>query len=94
VVTATPTDVKESELQPFFDQILVDYKSSMIQKFNNRAQSLCRSLAHQMAVKKGTALQQTEMQQLVADLFCCQMPTVSPSGKKTMAILSPEQLLS
>ena len=47
-----------------------------------------------MAVKKDTALQQTEMQQLVADLFCCQMPTVSPSGKKTMAILSPEQLLS
>ena len=94
VVTATPPDVKESELQPFFDQILVDYKGSMLQKFNNRTQCLCRSLAHQMAVKKGTVLQQAEMQQLIADLFCCQVPTLSPSGKKTMAILSPEQLLS
>ena len=94
VVTATPTDVKESELQPFFDQILVDYKGSMLQKFNNRTQCLCRSLAHQMAVKKGTVLQQAEMQQLVADLFCCQVPTLSPSGKKTMSILSPEQLLN
>ena len=94
VVTATPTDVKESELQAFFDQILVDYKSAMIQKFNNRSQSLCRSLAHQMAVKKGTVLQQAEMQQLIADLFCCQSPPVSPTGKKTMAILSPEQLIS
>ena len=94
VVTATPTDVKESELQSFFDQILVDYKGSMLQKFNNRTQCLCRSLAHQMAVKKGTVLQQAEMQQLVADLFCCQVPTLSPSGKKTMSILSPEQLLN
>ena len=94
VVTATPTDVKESELQSFFDQILVDYKGSMLQKFNNRTQCLCRSLAHQMAVKRGTVLQQAEMQQLIADLFCCQVPTLSPSGKKTMVILSPEQLLS
>ena len=94
VITATPTDVKESELQSFFDQILLDYKSSMLQKFNNRTQCLCRSLAHQMAVKCGTVLQQTEMQQLIADLFCCQTPTVSPSGKKTMVILSPEQLLN
>ena len=66
----------------------------MLQKSNNRTQCLCRSLAHQMAVKCATVLQQTEMQQLIADLFCCQTPTVSPSGEKTMVILSPEQLLN
>lgn len=93
VVTATPSEIKESELQQLFDQMLTEYKCSMIQKFVDRRQCLCRSLARQMAVKAGTSLQQAEMQQIVADLFCCQMPNVSPSGKKTMAVIPPDKLL-
>ncbi|MBO4599719.1 MAG: DNA mismatch repair endonuclease MutL [Bacteroidales bacterium] len=93
VVSATPAEIKEGELQPLFDSMLVEYKGSMLQKFADRRQCLCRSLARQMSVKAGTPLGQTEMQQLVADLFCCAMPHVSPSGKKTMAIIPPEKLL-
>ena len=71
-----------------------DYKGSMLQKFSDRKQCLCRSLARQMAVKSNTVLQQTEMQQIMADLFCCQVPQISPSGKKTMAIVPPEKILN
>ena len=94
VVTATPAEIKESELQQLFDQVLAEYKGSMMQKFADRRQCLCRSLARQMAMKAGTPLQQAEMQQLIADLFCCMVPHVSPSGKKTMAIIPPEKLLN
>ena len=94
VVTATPPEVRDTEVQAIFDQMLSEYKSSMLQKFNDRTQCLCRSLARQMALKSGTALQQHEMQQLVADLFCCQMPHTSPSGKKTLAIIPPDKLLN
>lgn len=93
VVSATPNEIKDSELQQVFDQMLTEYKGSMIQKFCDRKQTLCRSLARQMSVKAGVTLQQEEMQQLIADLFCCQMPSVSPSGKKTMTIVQPENLL-
>ncbi|MBQ3983517.1 MAG: DNA mismatch repair endonuclease MutL [Bacteroidales bacterium] len=93
VVTATPPDINEGELQQLFDQIIVEYKGSMIQKFNDSRVTLCRSLAKQMAVKAGTLLQQAEMQQLIADLFCCQVPSASPSGKKTMVVLDPHTLL-
>lgn len=93
VVSATPPDVKDGELQQIFDQMLMEYKSSMLQKFSDRTQCLCRSLARQLAIKAGTPLQQAEMQQLVADLFCCKAPAVSPSGKKTMVILKPETML-
>lgn len=93
VVSATPNEIKDSELQQFFDQMITEYKGSMIQKFCDRKQTLCRSLARQMAVKAGTSLQQEEMQQIIADLFCSQMPNVSPSGKKTMTIVQPESLL-
>ena len=92
VVTATPAEIKESELQQLFDQVLAEYKGSMMQKFADRRQCLCRSLARQMAMKAGTPLQQAEMQQLIADLFCCMVPHVSPSGKKTMVIIPPEKL--
>ena len=66
----------------------------MIQKFTDRSQCLCRSMARQLAIKPGTQLQQAEMQQIVADLFCCQMPSLSPSGRKTMVILQPNQLFN
>lgn len=94
VVTATPPDIVEADLQQFFDQIIVEHKGAMIQKFTDRRLSLCRSMARQMAIRPGISLKQEEMQQLIADLFCCQVPGVSPSGRKTMAVLNPETLLN
>lgn len=92
VVTAVPEEVDENGLQQLFDQMIVDYKGSMLQKFSDSHANLCRSLAKQMAVKAGTLLQQAQMQQLIADLFCCQVPGVSPSGKKSMVVVKPEEL--
>ena len=94
VVTATPPEVCDSGLQELFDQMLSEYKSSMLQKFNDRTQCLCRSLARQMALKNGTGLQQDELQKLVADLFCCKLPQTSPSGKKTLVTIPPEKLFA
>lgn len=94
VVTATPPEVQETEVQGLFDQMLVEYKNAMLQKFSDRTQCLCRSLARQTALKSGAGLQQDEMQQLVADLFCCKMPHTSPSGKKTLAIVPPDKLMN
>ena len=94
VVSATPAEIKDSELQQLFDQMLTEYKGTMMQKFADRRQCLCRSMARQMAMKPDIQLQQAEMQQLIADLFCCLVPHVSPSGKKTMAIIPPDKLLS
>ena len=93
VVTATPAEVKEEELQGFFDQMLADYKGATMQKYHSRSESLCTSLARQMAVRPGTVLGQEQMQQLVADLFACPMADTSPSGKKIITIVKPEELL-
>ena len=93
VVTATPADLKESDLQALLDQLLTDYKGSTMQKFSSRSESLCSSLARQMALHAGTTLSQEQMQQLVADLFACPMAEMSPSGKKIITIVKPEELL-
>ena len=93
VVTATPTGVKEGDMQELFNQMLMDYKGAAMQKHSMRSQSLCASLARQMAIKAGQQLTQEEMQQLVADLFACPMAEMSPSGKKTITIVKPEEIL-
>ena len=46
-----------------------------------------------MAVKPGKVLTQEEMQQLVAELFACPLAEMSPSGKRTITIVKPEELL-
>ena len=92
VVSATPSDVSDNDLQNFIEQTINDYKSSMLQKFSDRDKSICLSLARQMAVKSGTVLKAEEMQSLIADLFSCQAPNISPSGKKTMFIFGETEL--
>ena len=92
VVSATPPLVSDSELQSLFDKMIEEYKSSMLQKFSNRNQSLCLSMARHLSVKSGTPLHQQEMQQIIADLFSCPVPQTSPSGKKTFVIISNDDI--
>ena len=93
VATATPVHMDGADLQAFLDQLIADYKGATMHKFSNRSQSICLSMARQMAVKPGTSLSQEEMQQLVADLFACPMAETSPSGKRIVTIVKPEELL-
>ena len=64
----------------------------MMQKFSDRDASICLSVARQMALPSGVPLKPEEMQQLIADLFSCQAPNISPSGKRTMFILGEQEL--
>lgn len=93
VVSATPSGMEDSQLQSLLDQLLCDYKGSTMQKYSRRDDSLCASLARQLSVKEGVQLSQSEMQQLVADLFACPMAEMSPSGKRIITIVKPEELL-
>ena len=92
VISATPMDVKENELQGLLEQTINDYKGNMMQKFSDRDKSVCLSVARQLAVQAGTVLKPEEMQQMIADLFSCQAPNISPSGKRTMIIMSDGEL--
>ena len=92
VVTATPADVQEANLQPFFEQLLADYKASTLQRFCDRGQSLRAALARQMAARATSPLSQEEMQQLVADLFACPMADTTPGGKRIITIVKPEEI--
>ena len=94
VVSATPPHVKESQLQALLEQTLDDYRASLLGRTAQQQNTICISLARQMAAHTSPAalLPPEEVQQLVADLFSCAAPNVTPSGQPTMCILSPTDL--
>lgn len=93
VVSATPSGVNDNEIQVLFEQLIIDVKTSMMQKFSRRDESLCRSLSRRIASDMNKPLMQDEMHRFVADLFQCQIPNVSPSGEVVLTIVSPDNLL-
>ncbi|MDY5970065.1 MAG: DNA mismatch repair endonuclease MutL, partial [Bacteroidales bacterium] len=92
VVSATPADVNDGQLQELLASMVSDYKNSMMQRFNDRDKSLCLALARQMAADKCKPLQTQEMQNLIASLFACSSPTFSPSGKKILITMTEDDL--
>ena len=92
VATAIPAEVKESEVQTLLNEIVEDYKNSLMQKFVDKQKSVALSMAKRLAVRNGKKLKQEEMQNIIAQLFSCKVPNVSPFGKKTMIIMKDNDL--
>lgn len=92
LVSATPVELGDVNIQELLSQMVAEYKANTMQHVYDRDQSLCRSLARQSAIKSGQMLTKKEQQQLIADLFSCQVPNLSPSGKNTLVILAQDQL--
>lgn len=92
VATAIPAEVKDSEVQTLLNEIVEDYKNSLMQKFADKQQSIALSMAKRLAVRNGKKLKQEEMQNIIAQLFSCKMPNMSPFGKKTMIIMKENDL--
>lgn len=56
-------------------------------------EQLAQSLAKQLAVKQGEALSPGAMKELINNLFHCEHPYLTPSGKPVAILLSPEKLV-
>ncbi len=61
-------------------------------KSENNRNYLAFSLAKLTSVKTGKKLQKEEMISLIDELFACEMPYVSPSGKPTLITISLEDM--
>ncbi len=93
VVSACPTDIDYNELQEVLYRMVSDYKSDNFSRMDNKKQRLCLALARQIAMRCNPAtLKPIELQSLLASLFSCQVPNVTPGGKKTLMIMKPEEL--
>jgi DNA mismatch repair protein MutL len=92
IIQGTPADVIQGNESMTIEKLLEQYKhfSSDI-KFSKR-EKLLRSLAWQQSVKAGTSLTQKEMAALIDDLFACEIPNSTPSGKPVYLEFKKDEL--
>jgi len=88
VVNGKPSGWKEEDLQGIFEKFLENFKKNLIDLNLDKNVNLARSMAANMAIKSGNALEIKVMKNLVDQLFACQVPDISPGGEKTFAMIS------
>ncbi len=90
VVIGAPLEVTNSHA--ILERIIENFKKeSQSLTFDSNAM-LARSMATEMSVKAETSLSEKEMSELYKNLFTCQVPTVSPAGKKTFLYYDKKSL--
>ena len=92
VIQGTPADVDSGNEKLVLEKILEQYKHFNSDLKLSKREMLLRTVAWQQAIKGGVALAEREMQKLIQDLFACQQPNTTPSGRPTYLEFKKEQL--
>lgn len=91
VVHGLPSELSQQDAPTMINQFLEQFKSNIDLKIELH-DSIARTLARQAAIKSGKILEINEMQQLIDELFACQVPYIGPYGRKTFISLDMAEL--
>ena len=87
VVQGIPAEMPTSlNIESVINDFLETYVSNLEFKLDVE-ENVARSLAKTTATKKNKVLHTEEIQEIINELFACEMPYVNPSGKKTFVML-------
>lgn len=81
VIHGTPADMPNLRHQELIDSLINQHKENLDTNANI-SESIAKSMARSTAIKKGKYLTETEMKELIDQLFACASPYTSPFGKK------------
>jgi len=92
VVQGVPTDMKpEQNVEKMIEDLLEQYKAN-IEIGLHVEENIANSMAKSSAIKRGQNLVQEEMQELIDQLFACEIPFKSPSGRKCFITFELDEL--
>lgn len=93
VIEGVPADIPENnDLAAMLEELIEGFKNNhTILKLDKR-DNLARTLAKNSAIKAGTTLETEEMNDLIDQLFACQMPNTSINGKQIIVKITLEEL--
>ena len=91
MINGTPTDAAGCDAVALLEKILDNYKINRTDLQLDRKLNLAKTLAAQLSIKAQTRLSEMEMQNLVDQLFACNVAEVAPNGKKIFVILNMEE---
>jgi DNA mismatch repair protein MutL len=92
VVNSCPDGMDSGNPQDLIEQLLEEYKETNQKIGSSATQAVAASLARAASIEYGKVLHPQEMHRLVDELFACENPNYSPTGKKIIAIMNFEQL--
>ena len=92
VINTVPSKMPSNEIIDFIDGLLEDYKKDRADSAGDQRIKLARIVAGNMAVKSEKTLKVEEMQQLIDELFACQVPDVAPDGSKVLKIIQAHEI--
>jgi len=80
------------EIIDFIDGLLEDFKKDRTDSADDQRIKLARIIAGNMAVKTAQTLKVEEMQQLIDELFACQVPDIAPDGSRVLKIIQAQEI--
>jgi DNA mismatch repair protein MutL len=92
VVNGIPANMIESAVEPALEKIIENHKLQSKDLNYDKKVNLARSMAINTSVKEGTKLSETEMSDIFNRLFACEVPAVSPDGKKIIRIVKLDEI--
>ena len=91
-VRGMPVNLEKMNPRLLLDEIIGDYKSGEINLQADLKERIARLMAKQSSIRSGQVLSNEEMDELVGQLFACQVPNYSPDGKPVVSILSNDEI--
>jgi len=92
VVEGVPADINNANEHELLEQLLEGFKNNLAILKLDKRDNLARSLARNAAIKSGVKLSMEEMNQLIDQLFACQMPNLALNGKPVITTFTLNEL--
>ncbi|MEQ8909363.1 MAG: DNA mismatch repair endonuclease MutL [Vicingaceae bacterium] len=92
VINGAPSELGEQSAANLIEQLLEGFKNNQGSPDHKPRMKLLQALAHSMSIKSGKRLENEEMNQLIDELFACEMPYHLPNGKPIVITYALEEL--
>ncbi|MFC2176218.1 DNA mismatch repair endonuclease MutL [Bacteroidota bacterium] len=92
VVQGTAAYIRPEDVKDIIDEILEQHSQSGNAKTVKNQEKMAHAMARKAAIPYGKVLHANEMSNLIDELFGCNQPYTTPSGKPTLITLSLEEL--
>lgn len=92
VITGVPAGMGSQNIEELIEAVLENFKKNKDDLVQDKKINFARSLSRQQAVRAGKKLSKEEMNNLIDELFACDVPEMGPDGKKTYITLSFDEL--
>ena len=92
IVAGCPAETIEHDLKQLLESLIEQFKLNKAQFSLDTQENLIRSLAKRASIQPGKQLQKEEIDALIDQLFACNNPNYTPTGRKIFVILTLEDI--